>query len=150
MKNRGLIIIALICLVGIIVTNYMTYNHFAYKQNPKYESGCKWLSFQKEDKCREVALSKYSEMFGMPVSFWGIFFFLSLFIFSLSYIFLPDFLKGFPNLLLLCSSPGVLAYLYLTYLELFVIKVVCPLCIFTSIITLFTFLISLKFRGGNI
>ena len=41
------------------------------------------------------------------------------------------------------SGLGIFIYLYLTYLELFVIHAVCPLCVTTSVFTLIIFLAAL-------
>jgi uncharacterized membrane protein len=76
--------------------------------------------------CETVALSSYSELFGIPVALFGVGYSIVLFGFALAWWRRGDrrALLGLYGLGLL----GVLFVAYLTYLELFVIGAICVWC----------------------
>lgn len=127
-------IIIILSILGFFLSGYLTYSHIMFRRSPEYKSGCSWFSTDKNDPCKTVDASKYSEIFGVPVALGGAFYFL--FISALS-------IFRFAKLIFLTTLGGIIVYIYLTYLEIFVIKAICPLCVITSIINLLIFLFSI-------
>jgi uncharacterized membrane protein len=86
--------------------------------------------------CWTVNNSVYSELFGIPISFLGAAAYLTI----LAILFFENknsFLQNNATLALLgISLIGTLYSAYLTYLELFVIKAICPFCVVSAIIML--------------
>lgn len=138
MKKVILLIIIILSILGIVLSSYLTYIHIKFRQSPEYKSGCSWFSKGEEDPCKTVDASKYSEIFGIPLALYGVFYFLFLFLNAV--IYLLNRSRKILNILLSVSGFGVLFYIYLTYLEVFVIHYICPLCVITSILNLGIFL----------
>ena len=84
--------------------------------------------------CDKVQASEYSKWFGIPVAAFGLAGFLALLSLSVIGMFKPRVLH-FPirTLILTVSSLGLLAYIPLTYLEVFVIHAVCFWCVTSSL-----------------
>ena len=87
--------------------------------------------------CDKVQASEYSKWFGLPVAAFGLVGFITLLGLSVIGLFKPR-LFNFPirTLLVTVSSLGLLAYIPLTYLELFVIQAVCFWCVTSSLMML--------------
>ena len=84
--------------------------------------------------CKIVQGSKYAEILGIPVAFLGIIFYLVLF--GLNFYAKKALLK-------LWILFGLVFTAYLTFIELFVIHALCPGCVISGILILFS-AISLK------
>jgi uncharacterized membrane protein len=84
--------------------------------------------------CEIVQASAYSSILGIPVATIGFFAFLALFASSLASVLLIGFRAE--RFVFVVSSLGLLAYLWFTYLELFVIKAICFWCVVSSIMML--------------
>jgi uncharacterized membrane protein len=125
--QRGLT--GLLSLVGLGIMSYLTYIHFS-----QVTSFC---NLSEKISCDIVTTGIYSEIFGIPVSILGIIYFLIvllLLIFNKRWqvfqtIFLLTLLVIFPSL-------------YLTLMELLVIKAWCILCELSKITMLFILLIT--------
>src|SRR3989441_10876401 len=76
--------------------------------------------------CEQVQTSRYAELFGIPVAFYGVVGYAALLAVALLGL-RPRFLaeRRVTLALALLSSAGLLFTLYLTYLELFVIHALC-------------------------
>lgn len=129
-------IIIVLSILGFFLSSYLTYSHIMFRRSPEYKSGCSWFSTGEDDPCKTVDASKYSKVFGIPVALSGAFYFL--FILTLSIL-------KFAKFIFLTTLAGIIIYIYLTYLEIFVINAICPLCVITSIINLLIFLFSINF-----
>ncbi len=81
--------------------------------------------------CYVVNESQYSYLFGIPLSAYGVAFYLLIFILAL-------LMKKY--LLFWISLFGVLFSVYLTYLEFFVIHAWCQWCVTSALLTLFIFI----------
>ena len=92
--------------------------------------------------CSTVNASRYSELYNIPVSLYGVMAFLVialLLIFELKNI----VTKGNSNLLLFgISLVGVIFSSYLTYIEFYVIYAVCPFCVISAVVMTIIFIIS--------
>lgn len=120
-KTYGLITLILSTL-GITLSVYLTYLYYAKAQATfcAIGSGC--------DTVRE---SPYSAILGIPVSVFGIIGYLSIFILSLVSV---SYSRTRWLLLYFLSLVGFVFSAYLTYVELFVIKAICPYCVASAFI----------------
>lgn len=92
--------------------------------------------------CNVVNNSVYSEIYGIPVSFLGVLYYLVI-------IFLVSFKNDF-KLLRLFTTFGVIFSLYLSYLEQFVIHAWCQWCIFSALCVIAQFILSFKLRPKDL
>jgi uncharacterized membrane protein len=93
--------------------------------------------------CSTVNASRYSTIYGIPVSLLGILAYLAILIF-LILEFRNLFSSDNSNLLVFgISLVGVLFSAYLTYIEFYVIHAVCPFCIVSAIVITLIFIISI-------
>lgn len=101
--------------------------------------------------CTKVANSEFSKVFWVPFAIYAMFMFFIIFIWSLIWFFKKKDL--FLKLIAIPSWVWVLVNFYLFYLEIFVIKAFCPVCIIISILLFSIFFISLypilKLRKNN-
>ena len=125
-------VFAILILLGFADSVFLTWEHYALTS-----VGCPvspWIN------CLAVTSSKYSEIFGIPLSLLG----------SLYYVLLSFFLlqstkieninnKMFKHFFLLTSSFGVLFSLYLTYIQAFEIKLFCLYCLASALISFLIF-----------
>ncbi|NPA15569.1 MAG: hypothetical protein GXO44_03350, partial [Deferribacteres bacterium] len=85
--------------------------------------------------CRVVAETPFARIWGIPLNYWGIaFFVVSLFLIASDYLFAY------------WVSVGLGFSLYLVFLQFAVIKKVCQLCLFVEIIVFIMFVASLNSR----
>lgn len=111
--------IAVICLLGIGVAGYLTYNKIA---------GGKIACPVGGTGCTIVQKSKYAEFGGIPVPFLGLFGWITI---LLSLLIPGDIGRATTAML------GVFGFMfsaYLTYLELFVIDAICQWCVANAIL----------------
>jgi uncharacterized membrane protein len=93
--------------------------------------------------CSTVNASRYSEIYGIPVSLLGLLAYLAI-LALLIFEFRNIFTKENSNLLVFgVSLVGVLFSVYLTYIEFFVIYAVCPFCIISAVVITMIFIISI-------
>ena len=97
--------------------------------------------------CDKVQASEYSKWFGIPVAAFGLAGFVTLLGLSVTGLFTAR-VTGIPirSAILSLSSLGLLAYIPLTYLELFVIHAICFWCVTSSLMMLGVFLSALLIR----
>lgn len=91
--------------------------------------------------CDIVNTSPYSEMFGIPVAAFGVAFYTVLLILGLFRL-QDAFPERLPLILLLLTAWGVLYAYYLFFLEIFVIKAVCPWCFLQQILITIMFIVA--------
>jgi uncharacterized membrane protein len=119
-RTSGLIILIL-SAIGIALSGYLTYLYYTKALATFCAAG---------SGCDAVRESSYSAILGIPVSLFGVIGYLSIFISAL--ISIPYRAKWL--LLYFLSLAGSVFSAYLTYIELFVIKAVCPYCVTSAII----------------
>lgn len=83
--------------------------------------------------CDEVAKSEHSVLFGIPLSAYGMAFYLGIGILTLLYADTKKFL--FAKLMLGATTLGFLMSLYFIYVQKFLIKAFCIYCIISAIIS---------------
>jgi uncharacterized membrane protein len=93
--------------------------------------------------CWSVNLSPYSEIYGIPVSVFGALAYFLLLILLIPNV-LPWFSAIFKNQLAFgITFAGFIFSIYLTYLEIAVIKALCPFCIVSAVMMTVLFIITL-------
>lgn len=129
------IFIALISLLGIILSNYLW-----KKKNSKGKLVC---VIGKD--CKKVIDSKYSKIFGIDNIILGLLYYIFILFLSISAIAYSPLtqLNLFYMILLVSSSISLIVSLYLTSIQIFVIKDLCEYCLASAIINLMLFLIIL-------
>ncbi len=118
-------------IAGLIISVYLAFQHYA----PSSGAFC---DFGGRVSCSLVNNGVYSEIFGIPVALFGVFWFIVAFFFS--WLALKENSKA-PPLLLAWSAIGSLFVFYLIYLE-FILQAVCPLCFLIQAIVFSTLVMS--------
>ena len=90
--------------------------------------------------CNVVASSQYSQIFGIPLAEFGVLFYSVLFVLAALELILFDQLLR--RALQTISLVGVLASLYFTSIQVFVIKAFCIYCFASALIALFIFVLA--------
>jgi uncharacterized membrane protein len=131
-------LVAIIALVGLLDSLYLTYQHFTFKSIEV----CPIFGG-----CNEVLISKYSEIFDIPTAFFGVLFYSGVIVFTMLFIKLRQVL--YVKLLMAITTFGFLFTLWLVYLQLFVINAICFYCMISAVTstTLFVFAILLYKLG---
>ena len=93
--------------------------------------------------CHDVNFSSYSEIYGIPISVFG----LAAYLVIAGIVLLESRLRlakeNGPLLVFGMSLAGVAFSAYLTYLELYVIHAVCPFCVASAIIITLIFILAI-------
>jgi len=93
--------------------------------------------------CERVNTSQWAQLLGMPVSVWGLGFYVAAFVVAFAGT-TPRYADavGVSKLLTLMCGIGVLFSAWLTYLELFVIQAICRYCIVSAVLVTVMFIVS--------
>ena len=124
MRIKSERIIEAISLIGIVISIYLTLEHFT--PIPLYCPEASMIN------CQAVTTSSYSTLFGLPIAFFGIFYFLLIFIFKLVKMELSVFLL---------SILGIFTAFFLFYVESNILHKFCIWCSVLHLILLTIFLI---------
>ena len=142
-KNYALAL-AFFAFLGILVSLYLTYLHYAPLFNLGQGITC---NFGDNLNCDIVLTSDYSEIFGIPVALIGALSYLFIFIVAFSLRHAPlNILRIRQAALLAVSSFMILFDIYLFYISYFVIQSFCVFCIITYATTITIFLTLLLWR----
>ena len=120
-------LIALVSLVGIFVSLYLTFYKLGYIGTLACGTGG----------CETVQTSKWGDFLGLPVAAWGAGFYLCVLAVSLAGLqerFADSRVVAIT--LVLLTVWGALFTLWLTYLELFVIRAICRWCVGSAVIVM--------------
>ena len=129
MKRVGVVFILVFAFLGIADSVYLA-EHEA--------SGAPLIcNIQSLSGCNTVASSQYSYLFGIPLAQYGVLFYGILFV--LSALELAIFNRLLRRVLQGISIVGVLASLYFTFVQTFVIGAFCIYCLASAIIALSIF-----------
>ena len=93
--------------------------------------------------CHDVNFSIYSEIYGIPVSVFGLAAFLAILGILLLEGRLQIVKENGPLAIFGISLGGVAFTAYLTYLEIFVIKAVCPFCVASAVLITLLFILAI-------
>ena len=152
MKKK--ISIAFIALIGIVTTIKLAIIYYNANFNPYALSS--FCSVNDFIDCDGIAKPTEAQFLGIPLAYWGLFFyafvFLMLFAPKLKNYKLFKFMEVFKNPLDYLASLGLFAFLVsmiLLCLSLFEIKKLCVLCAFTYILNLLIGCIATDFKNGG-
>jgi|HubBroStandDraft_3_1064219.scaffolds.fasta_scaffold60625_2 uncharacterized membrane protein len=123
-------VVALLALVGLFLSLYLTLYKFGYIVQLTCAVGS----------CERVQTSRWSMLFGIPVAVWGAGFYLTaLGVSVLATQTPPVSSRGIMRLLTAMTGAGVLFSAYLTWLELFVIHAICIYCVASAVVVTLMF-----------
>jgi len=117
-------------LVGFTDALYLTFEHYSGGQVT-----CIVVSG-----CDKILSGPYSEIFGIPVAFIGVIYYL--FVLSGALFFLFGNSHKFFRLALLASLVGLLASLWFISLQLFIVKSICFYCMISAFCSITLFLLA--------
>lgn len=129
MKRAGVILILFLAFCGLADSAYLTQHETT--NTPLI------CNIQNLSGCNTVAQSPYSKVLGIPLAEYGIFFYAI--VFALSALELVIFDRLLRRVLQALAAFGVLASLYFTFLQIFVIGALCAYCLGSAVITLLIF-----------
>ena len=127
-------LMALIALIGVFVSLYLTLYKLGYIGTLACGTGA----------CETVQLSKWGDFLGVPVAGWGVVYYgavLALAVAGEQERFVGS--RRLTTALLLVTGWGLLFTLWLTYLELFVIHAICRWCVGSATMTVLLFALAL-------
>lgn len=126
MKRAGVVLILILAFFGLADSAYLTLHIL---------NGTPLLcDIQNLSGCNIVAASQYSNIFGIPLAEFGVLFYSVLFVLAALEIVLFDQLLR--RALQALALVGVIASLYFTFLQTFVIQAFCIYCLASAVITL--------------
>jgi len=120
--------------IGFIDSVYLAIIKFTQNQN---------LCLKGVGDCWTVNNSSYSQVFGIPLSLFGAAAYLVLLILFIGKIRLPISTVIKDQLAFGVSLSGFIYSIYLTYLEIAVIKAICPFCVVSAIMMTVIFICTL-------
>lgn len=146
-KKTLLCLILFVCICGIALDSYLVYTHIMYRKNEKFKSGtCAWMAPEgKDDPCKQVNTSKYSEFMGIPVAVFGTAFFAWIFLLTFFSLFKAELQKFLLGVSLLSSGINILGYAFLTFKSVTELHHLCPLCITSATVMTFVFLLTVLY-----
>ena len=123
-RNPGKTVIWIAAIIGLVVSGYLAY--VKVFQQPIYcTPGL--------GDCVTVNSSQWSELWGIPIALFGVLSYLAV-LFLVFFGQKITFLKRYSGFLVFgISTFGFLYSLYLTYLEIFVLKTICQWCLVSAL-----------------
>jgi uncharacterized membrane protein/protein-disulfide isomerase len=139
--TRTVALIALVCaLVGVGASGTAAYVHYQHIANPGYTSFC---DINASVSCTQVYASQYGTFAGVSVAVFGVIWFAFATLLVLAAMRgSPAARESAPAYLFGASTIGLAVVLYLGYASLFVLGLVCILCVVTYASVIVLFLIS--------
>ena len=129
-SNFVIVFFAIVSLVGMADTIYVTINHYKGVIPP-----CTLLNG-----CETVLTSKYSEIFGIPIALIGALFYSTVFLSALAYLKTKN--NKIIIVFLVLTALAFLMSLFFVYLQFFVIKAVCEYCLISAAASTILFAVS--------
>jgi len=126
-KNNIWKVLIVLSVLGILLATYLFYN---FLTKPLFES----CYFNSRINCDAVTKGSLSTLFGIPVSLIGLLGYITI-------LFSSVFKKKL--LVLGMSTFGMVFCLFITYQEIFILKVICPVCLTCQLVMLVVFILSL-------
>ena len=125
------IVFLILSFLGIIDAGYLTMKHYTGAYIP-----CTIL-----DGCNAVAQSEYSVILGIPVALLGLMFYVTVFVLSMAMLDSKN--EKLIKYILLFAITGFAVSLFLTYLQVFVIKALCMYCLLSAVNTVVLLVLSI-------
>ena len=138
-------------LLGLLVSSYLLFHHVSI--NHGYQTGASFCSIGASLDCDLVARSKYSELFGIPVASFGMFYFLVGFVVALQLKPTNASEQSRSSALLLTlSTLGFLSSIGFFLLSKFAIGTLCLVCCLVYLTTALLFLLAVRspYRTGTL
>jgi uncharacterized membrane protein/protein-disulfide isomerase len=127
-------------LVGLAAMLAAAYVHYHLVFDPRYASFC---DINTTVNCTQVYLSRYSTVYGVPVSIYGAIWFVGvLFLLVAGSVGPQRVRESIPGYLFALSTAGLAVVLYLGYVSIAVLKVYCYLCLTADAAVIGLFLVS--------
>lgn len=152
MKKK--IIVGLIALIGLITTIKLAIIYYDANFNPYALSS--FCSINEIVDCDGVAKTTASQFLGIPLSYWGMFFYLFilmlLFVDKLKKIKFLNILSVFKRPMSYISSLGLISFLIsvcLAFESVFILHKICLLCFFSYILNTLIALVATDFDNGG-
>ena len=123
-KLRTLVLI--LSTIGIILSLYLTYTHITLDETSFCLTG---------GGCDIIKSSAYSRIYGIPVPVLGLIGYMVIWI--LTFL---KFDKSNIKLIYFISVVGLSFSIYLTYIEVFILKALCSFCIISAVVMLAIFI----------
>jgi len=137
LRRRLMVVVAVIALAGVAVSSFSLYHHFSRSKTSFCDIG---ESFN----CDLVNRSVYSTVLGVPVALIGILGYLL--ILGLATVYREK--AETPAILVIVSAGGLGFALFLTYIEAYVLRAWCILCL-TSLALIFASVVLSAFLVAN-
>lgn len=131
------IVIIISTLIGLVDSVYLTWIKLAQQQ-----AACSGFG-----NCDLVNSSRYAELAGVPIALLGVISYLCIGIFILLENRTPFFKKNGNLMIFGISLIGFLYSIYLTYIEIAILKAICPFCVLSALVmTTLLFATLIRFR----
>jgi uncharacterized membrane protein len=128
------------CLLGLGISSYL-----AYVEISRVEAVCGPIG-----ECNIVQSSPYAQLFGIPIAVFGVLFYLTV---GFIWVIQPRFagkMKGLFHVgLISLTIFGTCFSIYLTCLELFVIRAICAWCLSSAVLTTVLLLATVFHQPGR-
>ena len=135
--NKRRLAITVLSLVGICVSGYLSYIH--YSGEPIFCGG--------SNSCELVNASRFAFLGPIPVALLGLGAYIAILILSRIK---SDADRQWPAMLIFgLALIGVMFQLYLSYIEVFVLRAICYWCVSSQIIILVIFILALPRRAPD-
>jgi len=127
-------------VVGILILAFCGVANAAYIAQSRISGTPLLCNIQNLSGCNIVANSQYSQLFGIPLAEYGVLFYGILFVLAaLELVLFDRFLR---RVLQGASLIGILASLYFTAVQVFLIGAFCVYCLASSLIALLIFILA--------
>ena len=126
-----------LALVGLVAAASSTYVHLQMITDPAYTSFC---DINATVSCTQVYQSRYGTVYGVPVAFGGVVWFVGVILLSVASRFsLSATTLRIGGYLLAWSTVGLSVAMYMAYASFFVLQTICVLCliVYASVIGIF-------------
>jgi len=125
-----LVIVLLVTIIGILDSGYLS-----FAESTHTEVACSITGG-----CSDVLNSAYAKIFGLPLAYLGVLFYVGMFILSICA--LTNKYKLGLKLLTLGGLTGFLMSLYFVYIQLFEIYYICQYCMLSAISSTLIFILT--------
>lgn len=126
-------------LAAFIIFGFIGFLDAAYLTIEHYRQGI--LSCYIFKGCDKVLTSEYSEVLGLPTAMLGAVYYLLILLIAVFYLDTKN--KTALNILKIFPSAGLLASLWLVYVQLFIIEAICFYCMISALTSTILFILSI-------
>ena len=135
LRPNGSALLLVLALIGIVDASYDSY---------AIHAGQPLWCPPPIDGCNVVASSPYAHIFGMPVGYFGVAYYLCMFGLA-ALLALAPISRGLRLGVLLWAAMGVSFSLYFMYVQLTFIHAFCIYCLISAVLTLFLLVVALRY-----